>query len=143
MPLSPISTSTVLVRQYFTESCKIFTVYATITDDIIPSMIYRCKYRRNYFVGIFPEGIFLAHFFRLHNRQCFFFTDRKWNYRRSICRRTLFVGEVVCKIFTHGVWVLRSWKNFVGKTVKCCSKKNKRVNLLVNLSFSIYIYKAI
>jgi len=72
MPLSPISTSTVLVRQYFTESCKIFTVYATTTDDIIPSVIYRCKYRRNYFVGIFPEGIFLARYFRLHNRQCFF-----------------------------------------------------------------------
>jgi len=73
MPLSPTSTSTVLVRQYFTESCKIFTAYATITDDIIPSVIYRCKYRRNYSVGIFPEGIFFGSLFSSTQPSMFFF----------------------------------------------------------------------
>ena len=144
MPLSPTSTSTVLVRQYFIESCKIFTAYATITDDIIPSVIYRCKYRRNYSVGIFPEGIFFGSLFSsTQPSMFFFFTDRKWNYQRSICRWTLSVREVVRKIFTNGVWVLRRWKNSVGKTIKCCSGRNKRINLLVSQSFSIYIYKAI
>jgi len=55
--------STDIFLRYCTESCKIFTAYAMLTDGTIPSVIYRWKYRRNYFVGIFPAGnFFFAHF---------------------------------------------------------------------------------
>jgi hypothetical protein len=33
MPQSPMFTPTVFVHRYFTESCKIFTAYAIITDE--------------------------------------------------------------------------------------------------------------
>jgi len=77
---------------YFPESWKTFTAYATIIDELIPSVIYRWKYRRtksicifqrvekhlllipqsptdicrqNNSVGIFPTSIFFAHIFYL------------------------------------------------------------------------------
>jgi hypothetical protein len=67
MPLSPTDFQTDVVRQYFTESCKMFTAYATFTDGFPNrhslSVFYRelqniyciChKHRWNNSVGIFP-----------------------------------------------------------------------------------------
>jgi hypothetical protein len=53
MALSSMFTSTTKDHRYFIESFKIFTVYATFTDETFPSVSYRWKYRLNYFVGIF------------------------------------------------------------------------------------------
>jgi len=53
--LSSTDLQTTLYRRYFTKSCKIFTAYATITNIVIPSMIYRWKYRRNHSVSIFQR----------------------------------------------------------------------------------------
>jgi hypothetical protein len=39
---------------------------------------------------------------------------------------TLFVGELVCKIFTDGMVISRRWKNFVSKIVKCYSAYNMK-----------------
>jgi hypothetical protein len=88
------------VRQYFTESWKIFTAYATIanvyTDEHIPSVLYRelqniyCIYhthRWNYSIGdllldiqtklfrryIYSMNFFLRAFCRMYNHQFLIF----------------------------------------------------------------------
>jgi hypothetical protein len=47
---------------------------------------------------------------------------RTKNYRRKIYRRIISVGDSVGKLITDGIYVLRRWKNSVGKTVKSCSE---------------------
>jgi len=121
MPLSPTDFQTNVVRRYFTESCKIFTTYATFTDGFpdgrSPFVFYQelqniyCishKHRRNNFVGIFPAGIvvFGVHFLYV-NPSVFelFFTDRisdkMLNYRRMLCRRMVSFGELLGKFFIN------------------------------------------
>jgi hypothetical protein len=124
-----------LCCRYFTESWKIFTEYATITDVIISSLIYQWKHkrnnsisifrriwkklllmplslmkkcRRNYSVGIFPAGIFFDTYFPSVKPLVFiFFTDCIWNYRRMVFQRMYCVGELVGKIFTNKMVILR------------------------------------
>ena len=108
MPSSPTCIPTDISRRYFTESWKIFTAYATITDRI------------------FPMGIFFCAHFSSVKPSVFIFTDtisnRMWNYRRTLCWRILSVGELVGKKFTNEVAILHQRIRSVNKTVKCCSE---------------------
>jgi hypothetical protein len=114
MPLSPTDFQTDIVRRYFTESCKIFTAYATNTDGIIPSVYFQ----REFFFG--------SHFLYVNPLVFeFFFTnkirDKMLNYRWMLCRQTVFIGELVGKNFTNKVVILHRQNISVGKIVKCCN----------------------
>jgi hypothetical protein len=61
MPLSPTSIPTAKDRRYFIESCKIFTVYATLTDITFSLVSYCKKYRWNYSTGIFKDRVCVLH----------------------------------------------------------------------------------
>ena len=94
-------------HRHFTESWKIFTSYATITDGIF-SFVY---FQREFF----------WHSFSVCKTICIFFIDRMWNYWRKLSWQTHSVEDLVGKTFTDEVVIShqRIWS--VGKTVKCCS----------------------
>ena len=84
MPLSSTSTSMAKDHRYFTKSCKIFTAYATFTDELFRQYI--------------SSGNFFWHAFSVCTTVgVFFFTDRisdkKRNYQRSKCRQIVFVSD--------------------------------------------------
>jgi hypothetical protein len=104
MPQSPMFTPTVFVHRYFTESCKIFTAYAIITDEKsigdLPGEIQTELVRR-----YISSGNFFGAFFPSVRPSVFFFfidrsSDRNENYRLSIFRQMFSIGNVVGKIYT-------------------------------------------
>ena len=114
MPLSPTCIPIDISRRYFTESLKIFIVYATITDGI-------------FCVGIFLTKIFFCVYFSFVKPSVFFFTnkisEKIWNKWWTIRRRTLAVSELVSKKFTDEVIILHRRIRFVDKTIQCCNEQ--------------------
>ena len=119
MPLSPTFILIDIFHRYFTESCKIFTAYATITDKIISLVIYRWKYRRNYFIGIFPAGIvFFFCAFSVCKTICFLL----FFYWQNVELPTnAMLTDIVCRVISRNI--------SVGKTVKCCSDVDRNSNV--------------
>ena len=123
-------------HRHFTESWKIFTSYATITDGIF-LFVY---FQREFFWHSFSVCKTICIFFYWQNVELltkailtddthflsvkpfvFFFIDRMWNYWRKLSWQTHSVEDLVGKTFTDEVVIShqRIWS--VGKTVKCCS----------------------
>jgi hypothetical protein len=71
-----------------------------------------------YFQG---EFFFCRVFFIFKTISSFFFTDRIWNYRWKLCRRTHSIGDLVGKKITDKVVISHRRIFSVSKTVKCCS----------------------
>jgi hypothetical protein len=109
-PLMFILTDT--VHRYFTESWKIFTLYATITDEIFSSVYFQ---REIFFGAHFPSvkpSVFFSD--RIN--------DRMWNYWWTLCRWTASTRDLVSKKFTNEMTISHRWILFVDKTVKCYSE---------------------
>jgi hypothetical protein len=74
---------------------------------------YWCRY-------ISSENLFL-HTFSVCKTIGIFFIDKMWNYRWTLCRQTLSIGDLVGKKFTDEVTILHRRIGFLNKIIKCCS----------------------
>jgi len=61
MLISPTFTPIAKNHQYFIKSCKIFIVYTIFTDITFLSVSYCRKYKWNYSINIFNDGVCILH----------------------------------------------------------------------------------
>jgi hypothetical protein len=97
IPHLPTTLQMERVCRHFTESWKILTGYATITDRINSSVYFH----QEFFFHVFSVC-------KTNNN--IFFIDKvsngMWYYRRKGCRLILSVGDLVGKKFIDRIWIL-------------------------------------
>jgi len=98
------------------------SVYPSVNPLVIKKYYYRGIYRwnevDNFFYATDPSvnpAVIIFFYYQWIYR-------RIKNYRWKIHWRSIFIGDFVSKLITDGICVLRRQKNFIGKTVKCCSE---------------------